>query len=226
MSIYNLTPGETYRITWNEHYYTGYSYGYFNERASWLVNVDSFDLVDGVNDLITSAGVTALTAPVTLDSGTPYRYPAETLAAASAGVVESITNYSWSQVENVSGDDGTDSWSTKETYRISADFKIKADATHGQYHLLWVERRYNAIRNQEYGKQDYNLTFNTTRAATVIIGPQPPIFPPERPDDYDEDASWDPDDQDWTGLASKGGGRYGKQLIAVSGQAKIYFGEL
>ena len=58
-------------------------------------------------------------------------------------------------------------------------------------------------------------------------------FPIDRPIDYAQDDEWDNDGGDGTGgwtsdlsdLTTLGGGRYGKQFVAV-GHRKIYFGEL
>ena len=47
--------------------------------------------------------------------------------------------------------------------------------------------------------------------------------------DYDPDQVFDESENDWTStpsdLTTLGGGRYGKHIIAISGQAKIFFGE-
>lgn len=59
-------------------------------------------------------------------------------------------------------------------------------------------------------------------------------FPESRPAGYGENQVWDPDGDGGVGgftddladLTTLGGGRYGKQLIAVSGSGDIYFGGL
>ena len=59
-------------------------------------------------------------------------------------------------------------------------------------------------------------------------------FPAARPGTYNPDKFWDEENQAWyaagTAIGSarlkQAGGRYGKQLITLSNQGKIYFGAL
>ena len=58
-------------------------------------------------------------------------------------------------------------------------------------------------------------------------------FPEDRPGGYDGDKVWDEDTQAWYAVSTaigsarqaQAGGRLRQQVVVVSGQAKIYFGE-
>ena len=59
-------------------------------------------------------------------------------------------------------------------------------------------------------------------------------FPDDRPETYDADKLWDEEEAAWyatstaTGASrlKQAGGRYRRQVVAISNKAKIYFGDL
>ena len=57
------------------------------------------------------------------------------------------------------------------------------------------------------------------------------VFPDSRPVTYDADKVWDEDSNSWVAInaveaSALGGGRYRQQIVAVSNQGNIYYGDV
>lgn len=118
------------------------------------------------------------------------------------------------------------------TYSVT----IPSDTPEGNYVLKYVgvyfelrNRALPILRNTMFFEEYIPITVGSPTSSGVSFS-----FPESRPDEYDEESVWVPSyvdgiPSDWgdiTDLTTLGGGRYGKQLIAVSDQGEIYFGAL
>jgi len=108
-------------------------------------------------------------------------------------------------------------------------FTIAADATLGEYPLAYlgfkdIEELGPINNSSETQRVYYPITI------TESGGDAPATYPPDRPDNYDEEDEFDEGENNWTStrsdLTTLGGGRYGQQIVVVSEQNKIYFGAL
>ncbi len=128
--------------------------------------------------------------------------------------------------ETVSGflNGGTGRW---WKFTVTIDF----DAEKGQG---WIQSR-NTTINTLAAPAIEGYSAGSSKTMTVFIEDEnweyTPPFPPPRNDPYEPDDFWNPgaDPPDWTDdptdLTTLGGGRYGRQFVAV-GHRKLYFGDL
>jgi len=176
MADYTAYPGQTLRVVYNAHTYTGYYYAYKTYRTTGLVNI-----VTNLKDFLTAEGVTSLTTPRTTTSGYAYEYPAAELAAAKANIIDSATYKGVTTKESSTGDRQTEQWYSKITYQYTYDFKISASAQPGTYYLLWLATQYTPQQlGEDWASPDVNdLTFDGSVILSIQIY-DPAIDLPEK----------------------------------------------
>ncbi len=119
-------------------------------------------------------------------------------------------------------------------YLWTGTFTVAQDATPGEFLLAYLGFRWTLSY-----PDGTNLVTETQRvyypiniiAADGSGGGSNPVygFPESRRDNYDPDTVWKESTGAWldpSALSSAGGGRYHKQLVVVSDQGKIYYGDL